>query len=77
MSGKEVMRMNEMRAYHETAGQIEVYTNPGGRILITCMPIVEEKEGPIYKAVNALGTLISGCACLGMVFLVAKVAGLV
>ncbi len=69
--------MNEMRAYHETAGRIEVYTNPGGRILITCMPIVEEKEGPIYKAVNALGTLISGCACLGMVFLVAKVAGLV
>lgn len=77
MSGKEVMRMNEMRAYHETAGRIEIHTDTGGRILITCMPIVEEKESLIYKAVNALGALISGCACLGMVFLVAKVAGLV
>ena len=44
MSGKEEMRMNEVRAYHETAGRIEVYTDTGGRILITCMPIVEEKE---------------------------------
>lgn len=69
--------MNEMRAYHETAGRIEVYTDTGGRILITCMPIVEEKEGLIYKTANALGTLISGCSCIGMVFLVAKVAGLV
>ena len=69
--------MNEVRTYHETAGRIEVHTDTGGRILITCMPIVEEKEDPIYKVVNVLVTLISGCSCIGMVFLVAKVAGLV
>lgn len=69
--------MNEMRAYHETAGRIEVYTNPGGRILITCMPIVEEKEGPIYKAVNALGTFDFRLCLACMVFLVAKVGWLV
>ena len=69
--------MNEVRTYHETAGRIEVHTDTGGRILITCMPIVEEKEDPIYKVVNVLVTLISGCSCIGMVSLVAKVAGLV
>ena len=79
---EEVNKMHEkrtMRAVHETMGRIEVHTDRAGRICVSCMPItVEEKgPGPATRLAYAVGALIEGGACAGMVYMIARMAGII
>lgn len=68
-----------MCVVHETMERIEVHTDRAGRICVSCMPItVEEKgPGPATRLAYAVGALIEGGACAGMVYMIARMAGII
>ena len=67
-----------MRVMHETTGRIEVHTDSAGRILVSCMPIVEEKRPSlIEETANIMASIVSAGCGIGMLYLVARVAGII
>ena len=72
--------MNEerkMRYVRETVGRIEVYTDKAGRICISCMPIEAPKRSVAEQIVEYMSSIISAGSCVAMLYIIAKVAGLI
>lgn len=68
-----------MCVVHETMGRIEVHTDRAGRICVPCIPITVEEKGPgqATRLAYAVGALIEGGVCAGMVYMIARMAGII
>lgn len=73
------MKKRTMRAVHETMGVSKyIRIGQGGYVCPVCRSRLKKKDrGPATRLAYAVGTLIEGGACAGMVYMIARMAGII